>query len=102
MPIYKVVAIDQLRVTGYLDAGDAWRVRQGQAVRIMPELEGGDLPIEREVFEGKITFVDSDIDPKTRTCRVFAEVENRGGLLRSGLECHMEIDLRNPSGTIDH
>ena len=95
IPIYKVVAIDRMRVTGYLDVGDAWRVRQGQAVRITPELEGGDLPIEREVFEGKITFVDSEIDPKTRTCRIFAEVENRGGLLRSGLECRMEIDLRN-------
>ncbi len=101
-PIYKVVAIDRMRVTGYLDTGDAWRVRQGQAAQIMPELEGSDLPIEREVFKGKITFVDSEIDPKTRTCRVFAEVENRDGLLRSGLECQMEIDLRNPSGTIDH
>ena len=101
-PIFKVVKVDRMRVTGYLDVGDAWQVHQGQAARIMPELEGGDLPIEREVFEGKITFVDSEIDPKARTCRVFAEVENRGGLLRSGLECRMEIDLRNPSGTIDH
>jgi multidrug efflux pump subunit AcrA (membrane-fusion protein) len=91
--IYKIVDIDRLRVIGFLDVGDAWRVRQGQAVRIMPELEGSDLPIEREVFEGKITFVDSEIDPKARTCRVFAEVANRGGLLRSGLECRMEIDL---------
>ena len=99
IPIYKVDAIDRVRVTGYLDAGDAWRVRQGQAVRITPELEGGDLPIEREVFAGAITFVDSEIDPKTRTCRVFAEVENRVNLLRSGLDCRMEIDLRNPSGT---
>jgi RND family efflux transporter MFP subunit len=99
IPIYKVVAIGRMRVTGYLDVGDAWRVHQGQAARIMPELEGSDLPIEREVFEGKITFVDSEIDPKTRTCRVFAEVENRGDLLRSGLDCRMEIDLRNPSGT---
>ena len=98
IPIYRVVAIDRMRVTGYLDVGDAWRVRQGQAARIMPELEGGDLPIEQEVFVGEITFVDSEIDPKTRTCRVFAEVENRGGLLRSGLECCMEIDLRNVSG----
>jgi RND family efflux transporter MFP subunit len=102
IPIYKVDAIDQVRVTGYLDAGDAWRVRQGQAVRITPELEGGDLPIGRKAFEGEITFVDSEIDPKTRTCRVFAEVENRDGLLRSGLECRMEIDLRRvalaPSG----
>ena len=95
LPIYKVVAIDRMRVTGYLDVGDAWRVRQGQAARIMPELEGGDLPIEREVFEGEISFVDSEIDSKTRTCRIFAEVENCDGLLRSGLECRMEIDLKN-------
>ena len=93
-----MVDVDRIRVIGFLDVGDAWRVRQGQAVRIMPELEGSDLPIEREVFEGKITFVDSEIDPKARTCRVFAEVENRGGLLRSGLECRMEIDLSNHPG----
>src|SRR5512135_1036154 len=99
IPIYKVVAIDRMRVIGYLDVGDAWRVHQGQAARIMPELEGVDLPIEREVFEGQITFVDSEIDPKTRTCRVFAEVENRGDLLRSGLECRMEIDQKGTLGT---
>lgn len=93
--ICKVVDVDRLRVTGFLDVGDAWRVHRGQVVRIMPALEGGDLPIEREIFKGKITFVDSEIDPKLRTCRVFAEVENRGGLLRSGLECRMEIDLSN-------
>ncbi len=96
--IFKVVKVDRMRVTGYLDVSDAWHVRPKQTVRVMPELEGVDLPIEREVFEGKITFVDSEIDPKTRTCRVFAEVENRGDLLRSGLDCRMEIDLRNPSG----
>src|SRR5208283_5470360 len=90
--------VDRMRVTGYLDVSDAWHVRPKQTVRVMPELEGVDLPIEREVFEGQITFVDCEIDPKTRTCRVFAEVENRDDLLRSGLECRMEIDLRNPSG----
>ena len=99
IPIYKVDAIDQVRVTGYLDASDAWRVHQGQAVRITPELEGSDLPIGWKAFEGAITFVDSEIDPKTRTCRIFVEVENRSDLLRSGLDCRMEIDLRNPSGT---
>src|SRR5271157_2488343 len=98
-PIFKVVKVDRMRVTGYLDASDAWHVRPKQTVRVMPELEGVDLPIEREVFEGQITFVDSEIDPKTRTCRVFAEVENRGDLLRSGLECRMEIDQKETLGT---
>jgi RND family efflux transporter MFP subunit len=91
--IFKVVKTDRMRVVGYLDAGDAWRVCPGQPVRIRPDMEGSELPIERETFTGKISFVDSEIDPKTRTCRVFAEVENRDGLLRSGLECRMEIDL---------
>ncbi len=98
-PIFKVVKVDRMRVTGYLDASDAWHVRPKQTVRVMPELEGVDLPIEREVFEGQITFVDSEIDPKTRTCRVFAEVENRGDLLRSGLDCRMEIDQKGTLGT---
>src|SRR5271157_6139863 len=98
-PIFKVVKVDRMRVTGYLDVSDAWHVRPKQTVRVMPELEGVDLPIEREVFEGQITFVDSEIDPKTRTCRVFAEVENRGDLLRSGLECRMEIDQKGTLGT---
>ncbi len=99
-PIFKVVKVDRVRVTGYLNAGDAWRAQPGQAVRVRPELEGDDLPIEREVFEGRITFVDSEIDPKTRTCRVFAEVENRDGLLRSGLECRMEISPSAASGVV--
>ena len=95
-PIFRVVKVYRMRVTGYLNVSDAWHVQPGQVVRVMPELEGDDLPIEREIFEGKVTFVDSEIDPKTRTCRIIAEVENRGGLLRSGLECRLEIDQRDP------
>lgn len=100
--IFKVVKTDRMRVVGYLDAGDAWRVRPGHPVRIQPDMEGSELPIEKEIFAGKIAFVDSEIDPKTRTCRVFAEVENRDGLLRSGLECRMEIDLgKSPARVVE-
>jgi RND family efflux transporter MFP subunit len=76
-PIFRVVKVDRMRVTGYLNVSDAWHVRPGQVVRVMPELEGDDLPIEREVFDGRVTFVDSEIDPKTRTCRIIAEVDQR-------------------------
>jgi RND family efflux transporter MFP subunit len=99
IPVFRVVKVDRMRITGYLNAGDAWRVQPGQAVRVRPELEGDDLPIEQEVFKGRITFVDSEIDPKTLTCRVFADVDNRSGLLRSGLECRMEIDQKETPGT---
>jgi len=91
--IFKIVEVDRLRVVGYLDAGDAWHVRPGQVVRVVAELEGGTLPIGGETFTGKIAFVDREIDPKTRTCRIFATVENRDGLLRSGLQCRLEIEV---------
>jgi RND family efflux transporter MFP subunit len=90
-PLFRVVNTELLRVTGNLDAGDAWRVRPGQSVRVAPEAAGPALPIQSETFTGKVVFVDSEIDPRTRTCRVVAEVENRKGLLRAGLELRMEI-----------
>jgi RND family efflux transporter MFP subunit len=90
-PVIRIVKIDRMKVIGYLDAVDAWRVTRGSPVKIVPELDGASLPIDKQVFTGKVTFVDSEIDPKTRTCRVYAVVDNPDYLLRSGLECRMEI-----------
>jgi multidrug efflux pump subunit AcrA (membrane-fusion protein) len=92
-PIFRVVNVEVLRVTGYLDAGDTWRVHPGQSVRVTAEMAGPALPIQSEVFTGQVIFVDSEIDPRTRTCRVVAEVKNRKGLLRAGLDVQMEILL---------
>jgi RND family efflux transporter MFP subunit len=89
--VFRVVNAEVLRVTGYLDAVDAWRVCPGQAMRVTPEAAGPSLPIQGEVFTGEVVFVDSEIDPRTRTCRVVAEVKNRKGLLRAGLELQMEV-----------
>jgi RND family efflux transporter MFP subunit len=100
-PIFRVVNPELLRVTGYLDAVDAWRVRPGQAMRVTPEVAGSALPIQRESFPGRVIFVDSEIDPRTRTCRVVAEVKNRKDLLRAGLELQMEVFVGQaaPGGT---
>jgi RND family efflux transporter MFP subunit len=96
-PVFRVVSLDLLRVTGHLDIADAWRVREEQAVTVRPEVSGADLPIERETFQGSVVFVDRQIDPETQTCRVVAEVKNRDGLLRSGLEGSMEISVTAPT-----
>jgi len=90
-PIFRVVNAELLRVTGYLDAGDVWRVRSGQSVRVIAESAGPALPIQGEVFTGRVVFVDNEIDPRTRTCRVVAEIKNRKDLLRAGLELQMEV-----------
>jgi RND family efflux transporter MFP subunit len=97
-PNFRVVEVDWLRVTGYLNLPDFWRVRSGMEVRVRPDVDGQDLPIEREVFVGRVVFVDRRIDPGARTCKVVAEVANRDLLLASGLEAQMEILLDSPSG----
>lgn len=93
-PVFKVVDTQLLRITAQVDVTDSWRLRIGQSVRVIPEVAGAELPIEREVFRGRIVFIDSLIDPLTQTCKVLVEVENRGGLLRAGLEARIEVDPR--------
>jgi RND family efflux transporter MFP subunit len=94
--VFRVVNTGRVRVTGSLDVSDAWRVRPGQTVRVSPDIPGAELALEREVFTGKVVFVDKQIDTKTKVCKVTAEVENRSDLLRSGLEARMEIWPEEP------
>jgi RND family efflux transporter MFP subunit len=90
--VFRIVDSRHLDIVGQVDVTDVWRLRVGQPVRVVPEIAGADLPVEREVFSGRLAFVDTHIDPITRTCKVVAKVENRGELLRAGLEARMEID----------
>ena len=92
-PIVEIVDVDLLRVTGFADASDSWRVIPGQVVKIIPDLNGLAPEIEKQEFPGKVVFVDSRVDKDTQTFRIMAEVANQGGLLRSGLECHMIVYL---------
>ena len=95
-PILRVVDPSELRVTGYLDVTDAWRVRPGQAVKIWADISGAELEIEKEAFTGQVEYVDILISPESRTCKVTAIVPNRAERLRSGLEARMEINLGGP------
>ena len=91
-PVFRVVNLERLKVTGFLNLRDAWRARAGQGVRVLPESAG--TAIEHEAFLGHVVFVDSQIDPETQTCRVVAEVDNRDGMLRAGLEVRMEVQTK--------
>ena len=96
--VLRVVDPSELRVTGYLDVTDAWRVRPGQAVKIWADISGAELEIEKEAFTGQVEYVDILISPESRTCKVTAIVPNRAERLRSGLEARMEINLGGPGG----
>ena len=45
--VFRVVNTDVVRVTGHLDITDAWRVRQGQTIRVIPDIPGAELSVER-------------------------------------------------------
>ncbi|GAC1464571.1 MAG: HlyD family efflux transporter periplasmic adaptor subunit [Isosphaeraceae bacterium] len=100
-PVFQVVNTDTLRVVAQVDLSDVWKLKVGQAVSVIPEIAGVDLPVEHEVFAGQIAFIDNQIDPTTRTCKVHVRTENRDHLLRAGLEARIEIDSRSSPRTAD-
>jgi RND family efflux transporter MFP subunit len=91
VPLFRVVDVDHLVVTGQVDVIDVWRLQVGQPVKIIPDIAGADLPVEHEVFPGRIVFIDTHIDPMSQCCTVLAKCDNRHRLLRAGLEARMEI-----------
>ncbi len=90
-PIFRIVDVDHLLVTGQVDVTDVWRLQPDQPVKVIPDIAGADLAVEREVFTGRLTFIDPKVDPLSQTCKVLVKCENRDRLLRGGLEARMEI-----------
>ncbi len=90
-PILEIVSTRRVRVEGYVDIEDIWTVKAGAAVQVKLDIPGINLPVEQEVFEGRIVFVDEGVQPVTRQTRVWAEVANRNNTLRTGLIANMTI-----------
>jgi macrolide-specific efflux system membrane fusion protein len=87
--VLRIVRIDKLRAEGLV------HVRQ-----LPPKLVGApvslavDLPGQSEAaFSGKVVFVSPEINPVNGQARVWAEIDNREGLLRPGLRPRMTIQL---------
>lgn len=91
-PIFQVVDTSEIRVVGQVDVTEAWRLQVGQPVRVIAEVAGAELEVEQKVFPGVISFIDAQIDPMTRTCKIFVRAPNPGGELKAGLEARVEID----------
>jgi RND family efflux transporter MFP subunit len=88
-PILEMVNTDVVHVEGLVSDRDIWRVKRGSPVTVMLDIKGADLDIEKQVFHGKIGFVDA-VASVTDT-RVWAEVPNPGNVLRPGFIATMTI-----------
>lgn len=98
-PILEVISTQRVKVEGYVDIKDALRTKPGALVRVRLDLDDTELQQEREVFEGRIVFVDHTVQPILEQVRVWAEVANRSNILRAGLTAQMEIDTTSAVAT---
>jgi membrane fusion protein, heavy metal efflux system len=88
-PLFEVA--DVSRMWAFIDVyeADLRDIRLGQAAVL--QVEG--LP--GESFAGAITWVSSQLDPKTRTLRARAELDNSQGLLRANMFAHASVAVRD-------
>ncbi|MCA9090475.1 MAG: efflux RND transporter periplasmic adaptor subunit [Planctomycetaceae bacterium] len=92
-PLLELVNTGRVRIEGYVPLEQVWRLQVGQPVRVQLDLSGVDLPVEQEVFEGQLGFIDVSVQAVAGTARVWAEVANRNELLKDGLNAHMTIQF---------
>ncbi len=94
-PILELASTRRVRVEGDVDVQHLAAVRPGCRVMVRLDIPEVDLPIEKEEFEGRIEFVDVNVQPVSRQVRVWAEVRNRDDVLRAGLTARMSVFPRD-------
>lgn len=90
-PVIELTSTERIRVDGWLELPDSFRVSQGMPVKVQLDIENYDLPEEKQVFDGRVTFVDVVVEPTGEKVRISAEVVNHDNILRAGLTARMTI-----------
>jgi len=85
-PVLRLVATDRLRAEGFLAAESATADMVGKPVRFL--VGAGTNPKQ---VTGVLRFISPEMDPVTRQVRVWAELPEAGGVLRSGQQGSLEI-----------
>jgi biotin carboxyl carrier protein len=97
-PVVRVGNLDTVRVWAYIPLEYAYRVTPGTDISIQVRLGAsgaGKHPIEKKVFQGKVSFVDQQIQPVAETAvRIYADLDNANHELRPGEKCTMTIFLK--------
>ncbi|GGY70334.1 hemolysin D [Marinobacter zhanjiangensis] len=83
-PLFEVVQVELLKVTGFVPQNQAGRVAPGQKVTVSM-LDGREL-------EGELTFVASAANPETRSFRIEARVTNPEGYRIAGGSASVNIE----------
>lgn len=82
-PVLRLVAVDTLRAEGFLAVDDVHAQLVGREVTFVTE--------QGVTARGHLRFVSPEMEPVTRQVRVWAEIDNSGGLLRPGQQGALEL-----------
>jgi macrolide-specific efflux system membrane fusion protein len=85
--VLRIVRMDRLRAEGMVHIRDLPPDLRGAPVSITMDLPGKG----ETTFQGKVVFVSPEISPVNGQVRVWAEVNNKDGLLKPGLRPRMTI-----------
>jgi multidrug efflux pump subunit AcrA (membrane-fusion protein) len=86
-PVLRVLRLDRLRAEGFLRAQDVTPDLLGRSVKLAIDVTGE----AAQVVEGKISFVDPEIDPVNSQVRVWVDVPNSDLKLRPGMRAKMTL-----------
>jgi RND family efflux transporter MFP subunit len=90
--VVRIVRIDLLRVEGFVHVADLPGDWAGRAVTLQVDLPGQGP----SRFDGELVFVSPEVNPVNGQVRVWAEVNNRGLVLRPGLQGRLTIHPATP------
>ena len=83
--LFKIIDLSQVWIDANVFEKDLQRVRPGQEVRLTVPA------FPQATFTGKVIFVDSVVDPETRTVKVRTEVANPDGRLKPDMFANVQI-----------
>ncbi|MBI2898556.1 MAG: efflux RND transporter periplasmic adaptor subunit [Planctomycetes bacterium] len=89
-PLFAVADMARMWLSVDVYEGDLARVRRDQ--RVSFTVDG--LPGRR--FPGRVAAVGAEVDDRTRTARVYADIKNVDGLLRGNMFGRVEIRVEDP------
>lgn len=92
--LFELVSLDPIEVEFHLPEADSSRVRKGIPIEVTV------APYPDEVFEAIAHMVSPTIDPRTRTLRVKALIDNSDGRLRPGLFARANLGIAYRIGVI--
>jgi macrolide-specific efflux system membrane fusion protein len=79
--VVRLVLMQRLRVEAFCDVSRLESLAVGRPVRVRVVAAGA----EPASYEGRITFVSPEVNPVNGQVRIWAEVENRDGVLHPGM-----------------